>query len=64
MPAALAGEWADFTRWYSAGELIGFATVNHNANFHYRILPETKGVCLNYESVDICGGMSGYICVL
>ncbi|KAI8228646.1 hypothetical protein K4K54_002083 [Colletotrichum sp. SAR 10_86] len=33
--------------------------MDHTANFYYRIIPELNSFGLNYESVDICGGMAG-----
>jgi hypothetical protein len=57
---ALAQNWwreADAT----INELIGFAKTSNKANFYWRIIPEIQGFGLNYESVDVCGGMAAYL---
>ncbi|KAF4904107.1 hypothetical protein CGCVW01_v013041 [Colletotrichum viniferum] len=42
-------------------DYIGFASTDHSANFYYRIIPELYSLGLNYESVDICGGMASFL---
>lgn len=42
-------------------DFIGFAETDHNANFYYRIIPESRSFGLDYESVDICGQMGGFL---
>ncbi|KAL5042616.1 hypothetical protein BDW71DRAFT_211057 [Aspergillus fruticulosus] len=58
--AATWGVYAD-NAGHKIDDFIGFAETGHAANFYYRIIPETKGFGTNYESVDICGGMAGYL---
>lgn len=58
--AATWGVYAD-NAGHKMDDFIGFAETGHAANFYYRIIPETKGFGTNYESVDICGGMAGYL---
>ncbi|KAL4900482.1 hypothetical protein BDW74DRAFT_170859 [Aspergillus multicolor] len=58
--AATWGVYAD-NAGHKMDDFIGFAETGHAANFYYRIIPETKGFGRNYESVDICGGMAGYL---
>ncbi|KAI0124158.1 hypothetical protein BJ170DRAFT_735867 [Xylariales sp. AK1849] len=55
--------WADYAdiKSYNMDDFIGFAETGHSANFYYRIIPEEKGFGLNYESVNICGGMAKYL---
>jgi hypothetical protein len=63
MGEAIGLKWADVANHWGNGptDVIGFTSVNHQANFYYRIIPEIRGFGLNYESVDICGGMSGLL---
>jgi hypothetical protein len=42
-------------------DFIGLAQDGYNANFYYRIIPEVRGFGLNYESVDVCGGMGDFL---
>lgn len=42
-------------------DFIGFAKTDHNANFYYRVIPRLRGFGLNYESVDVCVGMAGFL---
>ncbi|KAL3429978.1 hypothetical protein BDV09DRAFT_189657 [Aspergillus tetrazonus] len=58
--AATWGVYAD-NAGHKMDNFIGFAETGHAANFYYRIIPETKGFGTSYESVDICGGMAGYL---
>lgn len=58
MAARGAEAWASYTHTYRMTDLIGFAATGHEANFYYRIIPEVRGFGLNYESVDVCGGMA------
>lgn len=60
MSQALALEWAARAK-DDMHDMIGFVETEHDANFYYRIIPETKGYGLNYESVDICGGMAKFL---
>ena len=61
MAAFAASRWAANSKAYSMTDFVGFAETGHSANFYYRIIPETRSFGLNYESVDICGGMAGYL---
>lgn len=65
MAQALAEKWAYYANAEEAvsmDEVIGFVEVEHRANFYYRIISEqVTSFGLNYESVDICGGMSDYL---
>lgn len=61
MARFLAANWASEADFTQMNELIGFASTLRRANFYYRIIPERYGFGLNYESVDICGGMAGYL---
>jgi hypothetical protein len=60
LSTALAQNW-----WREAdaniNELIGFVKTSNQANFYWRIIPEIQGFGLNYESVDVCGGMAAYL---
>jgi hypothetical protein len=61
MSAFAAAAWAAASKSYGMTDFIGFAETDHSANFYYRIIPESRGFGLNYESVDICGGMAGFL---
>jgi len=41
--------------------MMGFVETGHEANFYWRIIPESGDFLQNYESVDICGGMGGFL---
>lgn len=57
----LASAWQYLAINENMDEMIGFAETESYANFYYRVIPETKGFGLNYESVDVCGGMASYL---
>jgi hypothetical protein len=61
MSAFGAAAWAVTSDTYAMTDYIGFAETDHSANFYYRIIPESNGFGLNYESVDICGGMASFL---
>lgn len=42
-------------------DLIGFVDTGHDSNFYHRTIPEIANFGLNYESVDVCGGMAGFL---
>ncbi|KNG85213.1 hypothetical protein ANOM_008085 [Aspergillus nomiae NRRL 13137] len=54
-------KWQGMTLGNDIADFIGFVETGHTANFYFRIIPENKGYGLNYESVDICGGMAGML---
>lgn len=54
-------KWRTATLGNDISDFIGFVETGHTANFYFRIIPEHKGYGLNYESVDICGGMAGML---
>ncbi|KAK1768975.1 hypothetical protein QBC33DRAFT_534344 [Phialemonium atrogriseum] len=60
---ALVGamDWGSAAGQYPMNEWIGLAKTNHDANFYYRIIPETFSMDYSYESVDICGQMGVYL---
>ncbi|KAF6819955.1 hypothetical protein CSOJ01_01023 [Colletotrichum sojae] len=60
MSGFVASAWAIAAANYRLGHYIGFAKTDHHANFYYRI-PELYGFGLNYESVDICGGLASLL---
>ncbi|GAB1210540.1 hypothetical protein APSETT445_009335 [Aspergillus pseudonomiae] len=54
-------KWQGMALGSDISDFIGFVETGHTANFYFRIIPEHKGYGLNYESVDICGGMAGML---
>ncbi|KAH8433490.1 uncharacterized protein LDX57_011124 [Aspergillus melleus] len=54
-------KWQSMTLGNDISEFIGFVETGHTANFYFRIIPEHNGYGLNYESVDVCGGMAGML---
>lgn len=61
MSYELARAWQIQVGLLGANEVIGLVKTEHTANFYYRIIPELYGFGLNYESVDVCGGLAGYL---
>lgn len=61
MSAALANDWASYADNNGISEYIGFVETGHTANFYFRIIPELGGFGLNYEDVNVCGGMGKYL---
>ncbi|KAK6217118.1 hypothetical protein QIS74_07232 [Colletotrichum tabaci] len=61
MSGCIASAWSIAAENYRLEDYIGLAKTDHNANFYWRIIPELYGFGLNYESVDVCGGMAGYL---
>lgn len=61
MSGFIAAAWAAASEAYDMTDFIGLAQDGYNANLYYRIIPEVRGFGLNYESVDICGGMGGFL---
>lgn len=61
MSGFAAAAWAATSKIYDMTDFIGFAETGYSANFYYRIIPEVRGFGLNYESVDVCGQMGGFL---
>jgi hypothetical protein len=61
MSYAIASDWAGRAAQTDEGDYIGLVKTDHTANFYFRIIPETNGFGLNYESVNVCGGLAGYL---
>lgn len=61
MAHSIAVDWASDANSYAMSDYIGLVKTGHTANFYFRIIPETKGFGLNYESVNICGQLGGYL---
>lgn len=62
MAHAGAAYWASSAEIdHHIGSYIGLAKTDYKANFYYCIIPETVDFGLNYESVDICGGLAKYL---
>lgn len=61
MSYELARAWQIQVGLLGANEVIRLVKTEHTANFYYRIIPELYGFGLNYESVDVCGGLAGYL---
>lgn len=61
MSYAIAKDWANRAVHTDEGDYMGLVKTGHTANFYFRIIPETKGFGLNYESVNVCGGMAGFL---
>ncbi|KAE9580764.1 hypothetical protein CGCF415_v000634 [Colletotrichum fructicola] len=61
MSGFISAAWALASANNQLEDYIGFASTDHSANFYYRIIPELYSFGLNYESVDICGGMASFL---
>jgi hypothetical protein len=61
MSTAIARQWASRADNTDMGEFFGLVKTDHNANFYHRVIPEVRGFGLNYESVDVCGGMASFL---
>ncbi|KAE8311081.1 hypothetical protein BDV41DRAFT_589889 [Aspergillus transmontanensis] len=61
MARHISMKWQGMAIGNDISDFIGFVEIGHTANFYFRIIPEHKGYGLNYESVDICGGMAGML---
>ncbi|KAE8342106.1 hypothetical protein BDV24DRAFT_150612 [Aspergillus arachidicola] len=61
MAKHISMKWQGMAIGNDISDFIGFVETGHTANFYFRIIPEHKGYGLNYESVDICGGMTGML---
>ncbi|KAF7171808.1 hypothetical protein CNMCM5623_004139 [Aspergillus felis] len=56
---AIANDWASDAVNYNMADYIALVKTDHTANF--RIIPETRGLGLNYESVNVCGQLAGFL---
>ncbi|KAF7596958.1 hypothetical protein BBP40_011324 [Aspergillus hancockii] len=62
MANALASDWASRANGNDRlSNYIGLWKTDHSANFYFRIIPESSNFGMNYESVDVCGGMAGLL---
>lgn len=61
MANAIAESWQFNAAYHKMSDYIGLVKTSHHANFYFRIIPETKGFGLNYESVNICGELKGFL---
>lgn len=57
----IAQDWARNTHKMSMSDYVGLVKTGHTANFYFRIIPETKGFGLNYESVNVCGQLAQFL---
>ena len=61
MAGPISSKWQSMVLGPEANEFIGLEEVGHAANFYFRIIPETKGYGLNYESVNRCGQLAPFL---
>lgn len=61
MSTAIANQWASRADGTDMDEYFGLVKTDHNANFYYRVISELRSFGLNYESVDVCGGMASFL---
>jgi hypothetical protein len=61
MSYEIARDWADKAAFTGEGDYIGLVKTDHTANFYFRIIPETRGFGLNYESVNVCGQLAPFL---
>lgn len=61
MSYEIARDWADKAAFPGEGDYIGLVKTDHTANFYFRIIPETRGFGLNYESVNVCGQLAPFL---
>jgi hypothetical protein len=63
LSSRLANSWAWEADHRDLGQWVGLVKLadRHQAVVYMRIIPELRGYGENYESVDICGGMAGFI---
>ncbi|KAJ5988216.1 hypothetical protein N7481_003426 [Penicillium waksmanii] len=57
----MAQDWASDANSMKMSDYIGLVKTDHQANFYFRIIPETKGFGLNYESVNVCGQLAQFL---
>lgn len=58
---SLEGKTATDANSMKMSDYIGLVKTDHQANFYFRIIPETKGFGLNYESVNVCGQLAQFL---
>lgn len=61
MAQRIAQDWAGNADSSAMSDYIGLVETGHSANFYFRIIPETKGFGLNYESVNVCGQLAEFL---
>ncbi|GIJ83039.1 hypothetical protein Asppvi_001556 [Aspergillus pseudoviridinutans] len=61
MSHAIANDWASDAVGYNMADCIGLVKTDRTANFYFRIIPETRGFGLNYESVNVRGQLAGFL---
>lgn len=61
MAHSIAVDWESEANSYPMSDYIGLVKTDHTANFYFRIIPELRGFGLNYESVNICGQLGGFL---
>ncbi|KAL7934432.1 hypothetical protein V8C35DRAFT_327311 [Trichoderma chlorosporum] len=61
MSGFIAAARAAASKTYDMTDFIGFVETRHLANVYYRVIPEIRGFGLNYESVNVCGQMGGFL---
>lgn len=61
MSTAIANQWASRADGTDMDEYFGLVKTDHDANFYYRVISELRSFGLNYESVDVCGGMAEFL---
>jgi hypothetical protein len=57
----IASDWGSRADHTDEGDYIGLVETDHTANFYFRIIPELQGFGLNYESVNVCGQLAGFL---
>jgi hypothetical protein len=57
----IAKDWGSRAAHTDEGDYIGLVKTDHTANFYFRIIPESQGFGLNYESVNVCGQLAGFL---
>ncbi|KGO68426.1 hypothetical protein PITC_070510 [Penicillium italicum] len=57
----IAKSWASEANSSPMSDYMGLVKTGHTPNFYFRIIPETQGFGLNYESVNLCGSMEGFL---
>jgi hypothetical protein len=57
----IAKDWGSRAAKTDEGDYIGLVKTDQTANFYFRIIPESQGFGLNYESVNVCGQLAGFL---
>lgn len=58
---AIASDWGVRAAVTDEGDYVGLVKTDHTANFYFRIIPELYSFGLNYESVNVCGQLAGFL---